>query len=27
MDAATRAVTDLKFRLVRESFAEAVSWV
>lgn len=28
MDAATtRAVTDLRFRLVRESFAEAVSWV
>lgn len=28
MDAATtRSVTDLKFRLVRESFAEAVSWV
>jgi DNA polymerase-3 subunit beta len=27
MDTATRAVTDLKFRLVRESFAEAVSWV
>lgn len=28
MDAATRAgLTDLKFRLVRESFAEAVSWV
>ncbi|OBK23821.1 DNA polymerase III subunit beta [Mycobacterium asiaticum] len=28
MDAATtRAATDLKFRLVRESFAEAVSWV
>jgi DNA polymerase-3 subunit beta len=28
MDAATtRAVTDLKFRLVRESFADAVSWV
>src|ERR1700741_1105725 len=28
MDAATtRAATDLKFRLVRESFAEGVSWV
>ena len=28
MDAATRAsLTDLKFRLVRESFADAVSWV
>src|SRR6201984_2815080 len=27
MDAATRAATDLKFRLVRESFADAVSWV
>ena len=28
MDAATtRTATDLKFRLVRESFADAVSWV